>query len=370
MFRVDIAHRLIALSSILCCSLAVLFPDPPSTCPCADPKLCEPITRKPEREVYAFSVSPKTWKHYDWSKLTTVVMFGYYDAELMCFAHSQNVKVVFKGYISVANLTDSYARNLWVVEQLQTAVDGHFDGINIDIEDPVVDKSVEKELLTELVEQTSEAFHIMNKFSQVTFDVAWSPDCIDKRCYDYKGLADATDFLFVMSYDEQSQIYGPCVAMANSPYNKTVTGVEKYLKLGIPANKLVLGVPWYGYDYPCVNITKDNLCTIKKVPFRGAPCSDAAGRQKDYRVINEIIKNSTTGRLWNDEYKAPYFNFEDPTTKQTHQMWYDDPESLKYRYDYASKTGLLGVGMWEADSLDYSDDETAKKQTKAMWDAL
>ena len=60
---------------------------------------------------------------------------------------------------------------------------------------------------------------------QVTVDVAWSPDCIDSRCYDSKGLALATDFLFVMAYDEQSQIFGKqCVARANSDFTQTHQG--------------------------------------------------------------------------------------------------------------------------------------------------
>jgi len=60
---------------------------------------------------------------------------------------------------------------------------------------------------------------------QVSFDVAWSPDCVDGRCYDYKGIADAVDFLVIMAYDQQSQIKeGPCIAKANSPYQQTIDG--------------------------------------------------------------------------------------------------------------------------------------------------
>ena len=55
-------------------------------------------------------------------------------------------------------------------------------------------------------------------------DVAWSPNCIDQRCYDYYGLAEASDFLFVMAYDEQSQIFGTCKAGPNSDYEKTYQG--------------------------------------------------------------------------------------------------------------------------------------------------
>lgn len=64
-------------------------------------------------------------------------------------------------------------------------------------------------------------------FLQVTFDVAWSPACIDKRCYNYTGIADACDFLFVMSYDEQSQIWTDCIAKANAPYLQTLVGEDK-----------------------------------------------------------------------------------------------------------------------------------------------
>ena len=60
---------------------------------------------------------------------------------------------------------------------------------------------------------------------QVSFDVAWSPDCIDGRCYDAEALSKVVDFLVVMAYDEQSQIKtGECIAKANSPLNQTKYG--------------------------------------------------------------------------------------------------------------------------------------------------
>lgn len=50
--------------------------------------------------------------------------------------------------------------------------------------------------------------------------------------------------------------------------------------------QLILGLPWYGYDYPCVPDStgqrmspEGDACHLSAVPFRGAPCSDAAGRQ-------------------------------------------------------------------------------------------
>ena len=62
-------------------------------------------------------------------------------------------------------------------------------------------------------------------FLKVTFDVAWSPDCIDGRCYDVVAISKVVDFFVIMAYDEMSQIFGPaCTAYANSPFNKTRKG--------------------------------------------------------------------------------------------------------------------------------------------------
>ena len=33
-------------------------------------------------------------------------------------------------------------------------------------------------------------------------------------------------------------------------------GVKKFMALGIPSSKIVLGIPWYGYDYPCVRFSQ------------------------------------------------------------------------------------------------------------------
>jgi len=30
-----------------------------------------------------------------------------------------------------------------------------------------------------------------------------------------------------------------------------VSGLQLYSMLGIPRDKMVLGLPWYGYNYPC-----------------------------------------------------------------------------------------------------------------------
>ena len=49
--------------------------------------------------MYAFVTrcDKSVWSQYDWTKLTTIALAGFYDAELVCFAHQNKVKVVNLG---------------------------------------------------------------------------------------------------------------------------------------------------------------------------------------------------------------------------------------------------------------------------------
>nr|XP_048309606.1 di-N-acetylchitobiase [Myodes glareolus] len=338
-------------------------------CPCSDAALCRPIRHRPDFEVFVFDVGQKTWKSYDWSQITTVAVFGKYDPELMCYAHSKGARVVLKGDVSLKNIIDPTFRASWIAQKVNLAKIQFMDGINIDIEQEVNCLSPEYEALTALVQETTECFHREIEGSQVTFDVAWSPKNIDKRCYNYTGIAGACDFLFVMSYDEQSQIWSECIAAANAPYNQTLTGYIDYIKMGISPKKLVMGIPWYGYDYICLNMSEDDVCTIAKVPFQGAPCSDAAGRQVPYKLIMKQVNSSVSGSQWDEDQQAPYYNYKDPAGR-FHQVWYDNPQSISLKAAYVKNYGLRGIGMWNANCLDYSEDTLAREQTKAMWGAL
>lgn len=360
---------------LLVTSVTLLLQTTYSACPCQLASLCNPITQDTRKEIFVFSLQNKmsTWEKFDWRKVTTVVPVGYISIDLMCLAHQYGARVVTVGNYKLSELTNPLLRSRWVKEQLATVMENYYDGINIDFEDPIEANQTDlRDAYTALVRETYLTFKQANLHYQVTVDVAWSPDCIDLRCYDSVGLSNSTDFLFVMAYDEQSQIFGDkCLALANSDYQKTVNGLMDYISLGIPSQQLVLGVPWYGYDYPCLSLTQDNECTIKRVPFRGVSCSDAAGSQIDYRDIIPLLQNySSGGRHWDGDAGSPYFNFKDPSTGEMHQVRYDDPSSLGLKYSFAVKLDLRGVGTWNIDCLDYSDTPAAASLRKGMFDAF
>ncbi|XP_066480677.1 di-N-acetylchitobiase-like [Tiliqua scincoides] len=338
-------------------------------CPCQDPSLCNPISGSRDFEVFVFDLGGKNWMFYDWSQITTVAAFGKYDPELMCHAHSKGSRVVMKGNTSVKKIVKSAVRAAWISQQMKLAKEQYMDGININIEEEVSKDSDEYFALTALVKETTGVFHKEIPGSQVTFDVPWSPECIDSKCYNYSGIADSCDFLFVMSYDEPSQLWSKCTVTGTAPYNQTLTGYDDYLHLGISPKKLVMGVPWYGYDYLCLYFSEGHICHFANVPFRGAQCRFSAGHQIPYRIIMARAIHSISGIQWDEEQGVPHFEYKDPQGT-IHQVWFDDPRSISLKATYVKERGLRGIGMWNGNCLDYSGRPIAHEQSKAMWKAL
>lgn len=58
------------------------------------------------------------------------------------------------------------------------------------------------------------------------------------------------------------------------------------------------------------------------------------------------------------------------------QLWYDDIESLSLKYRLVAEKGLLGVGVWTANMLDYglppsfNDSTQVPQVTRDMWTAI
>uniref|UniRef100_K3WX45 GH18 domain-containing protein n=1 Tax=Globisporangium ultimum (strain ATCC 200006 / CBS 805.95 / DAOM BR144) TaxID=431595 RepID=K3WX45_GLOUD len=337
--------------------------------------------QKKKKEVFAFSVtSTDQWKSYDWEQLTTVAWNE--DKELLCRAHSKGVKVVIKhNFDDVDKLCDPNVRAQWIQETYTRIVTNFADGVNIDTE-----KAMHGEIakcMTALVKELRQELqqHAFTQQAQITFDVSWAPRGVDGRYYQWKELADVVDFLFVMSYDMRSQIYYQCIAAANSPLALVKQGLQEFiLGYGIDPKKLVLGVPWYGYKYTCEQYSEvASVCGLRPVPFFGAPCSDAAGEQMDFGAIMKVVDEQQLAVQWDAMSQTPFVEVPGSAaapgnssgrgnTGAVQQIWFDDPRSLRLKYELVRELGLLGAGMWNADTLDYSGPRA--HETRTMWAAL
>lgn len=333
-----------------------------STCPCANASLCGPLPGPALRKKEVFGFGPPASQFLE--RATTVAWASPGDAELLCAAHAEGVRLVARDNIfrPTPITGDGAVRSAWVAGTVRAIVAAHLDGITFDWEAPVARGSAAATHYLLLVAETTKALKRLSPSFQVTVCAAWAPDDVDGRAYDYAALSRASDALYVMAYDMQSQITGPCIAAANAPYFGAARGLGRYLDLGIPASKLILGVPWYGYRYECLLGTGPGarFCPIRSVPFRGVNCSDAAGSQLGHDVISRRLRGdkAATPRRWDTNQLAPFFNTVE--AGRVVQYHYDDPQSLALKYRLARTLGLRGVGPYQ---FAFSNDT-------AMWEAL
>lgn len=141
---------------------------------------------------------------------------------------------------------------------------------------------------------------------------------------DYRGLGEAADEVLLMTY-EWGYKYGP--AMAVAPLNK-VRQVVEYALTEIPAEKILLGVPNYGYDW--------------MLPFiRGESTAVTIG---NVEAVQIAIANNVAIQF-DEVAQSPFFTYEKDSI--LHEVWFEDVRSLQSKYDLLEEYNLKGVGVWQ-----------------------
>lgn len=137
-------------------------------CPCTNQSLCQPIQLGPRHEKFAFIVNTNNWRSYDYSQLTTIAMFiGDLPGEFLCFAHSQQVRLVWATGYDSHQLGNVTAREVWKQMQLEKVKSTFTDGINIDFEHSITNGSEAAQQYTSLVREVTDLLHAEVPGSQV-----------------------------------------------------------------------------------------------------------------------------------------------------------------------------------------------------------
>lgn len=157
--------------------------------------------------------------------------------------------------------------------------------------------------------------------------------------YDYASLARHTDFLMIMAYDQhwRGDRPGPVAAV---PW---VRDVIQYsldpLGGAVPAHKLVLGIPAYGYDWPA-----------------GGQWADAVTyRQAISRIESALGQDQSISLQWHETHLAPYF------TSAGRTIWFENEHSIAHKMMLALEYDLAGVALWRLGQEDPLIWETMKR---------
>lgn len=150
------------------------------------------------------------------------------------------------------------------------------------------------------------------------------------------------DYVNIMTYDlyhgndKVTGHHSPLYQSAKGDHsrNSTADAVDGHIRAGVPANKIVLGIPFYGRGWTDAQ-PKDNGL------FQPAPGKHMFISHDE--LVDKYINKNGYVRYWDADAKAPYLW--NPTTRTF--ISYADEESFGYKTDYIKSKKLAGVMFWE-----------------------
>ena len=260
-------------------------------------------------------------------------LYGLYEDELITIARANSVApnmVItnisaeggFDSDIAHTILTNMQIQEVFINNIISIAVDKNYYGVDIDFEylypeDRIAYADFLRKFKTELTQKN------------LKLSVAVAPKYRDNQqgilyeAHDYKLIGEIADRVIIMTY-EWGYIYGE--PMAVSPLSE-MEAVISYAVTRIPANKILMGMPNYAYDWTLPWTQGNSATTLSN--------NRALGLALD--------KGSSI--MWDNKSATPYFNYTDESGI-THVVWFDDARSIDAKLRLVSKYNLAGVSYW------------------------
>ena len=229
----------------------------------------------------------------------------------------------------VASCIDTFLRGHFAPGISQPGI---FDGFDIDWESPTKDEAAD------FVALIAEFRHQMDRFRpglRLSIAVGDTPEMLPGT--DFAAVGALVDQLGIMNYDytgpwnPTTGFIAPLFSNRMDPRhsNSVARSIASYRAAGVPVDKILMGLPFYGYSWSEVDDTNNGLFQEGKGVRADQP----------YRYIHTLSSNYSVYR--EPRSRAPWL-FDGDT------FWtYDDATSIGYKISYAIYRQLAGVMIWE-----------------------
>lgn len=222
---------------------------------------------------------------------------------------------------SVVN-NEAYKNNL-IQNLLNTMDEKGYEGVDIDFEYILAS---DRDAFTAFVWEVAETMRANGYHTSV----ALAPKTSSEQTgllyegKDYRALGEAADHVLLMTY-EWGYTYGPPMAVA--PINQ-VRRVVEYALTQIPSEKINLGIPNYGYDWP--------------LPYvRGVTKATTINNVQAVRIA--IAQGAVI--QFDELSQSPFFTYISEGTE--HEVWFEDVRSLQEKFNLIKEYSLRGCGYWQ-----------------------
>jgi len=159
--------------------------------------------------------------------------------------------------------------------------------------------------------------------------------------YEAGGIVSAggADAIYVMAYPYHgvwSTTTGNISPLTRPGYDLHDT-IKTYEAAGAPASKLILGLPYYGYEW-----------TTKTGTYGAAVVPNEPRGSILYHSAMDIA--AAHGSLWNTTEQAPWSRWQSRDCATCPLLWrelyYDDVQSYGLKFDLINTRNLRGLGIW------------------------
>lgn len=228
---------------------------------------------------------------------------------------------VFNNPAAEENLINNIERN--IKDKGMNGVDFDFEYLDADYADDYV----------QLVARTRERLSPQGYLTTVALAPKTSVDQpgLLYQGHDYAGMGQAADYCLLMTY-EWGYTYGP--PMPVSPINN----VRRVIEFGItqiPAEKILMGMSNYGYDWALPFVEGESRAE-KLTNYQ------AEARAAYYGVPIQ----------YDEEAQAPFFTYTAPDGTE-HIVWFENEQSWTARLALVEEYGLAGVSIWNIMNIFY-----------------
>ena len=262
---------------------------------------------------------------------------------LLLYAHPRGIRIhmtyTLFGSSDVAKFLNSRTARENAINNIKNQISTlGIEGANMDFE--FVTSSV-RDSFTVFIQELAETLHSHPDGRKDLYIASpavpeWYPG------YDIAALDPWVDGFFIMAYDfhySGSSVAGPVAPNVPSSFwgvYSVAKTIGSYIDSGATRQKMVLGMPYYGYDWPTESDEIGSATT-------------GYGSAKIFTTAKSEAENY--GRDWDTCSLTPWYSY---YTTEWHQTWYDDSVSIGIKLDLALDSMLQGAGCW---ALGYDDGE-------------
>lgn len=159
------------------------------------------------------------------------------------------------------------------------------------------------------------------------------------------GLVPLVDRQMIMTYGYRNS--SSTLAGAVAPLDNTTRTVKNHIARILqwaPANTVLLGVPYYGYDWPVTANVPNATVQSNKTAY-GPVAAVTYASARDFLAAHPEVP-----RQYDALEGSGFYTYWEPVKKTWRQVYFEEERSLTEKYDWALAIGLAGIGIWTLDN--------------------